>query len=241
MTRLSSDHLSMTREEVRRPRHVSRDQIESATWYDVTDERPITSSAATAASRPGTTKPGRPVVSATNITAASGTRYPAPEECRYADDDKERCVEALNGAADDTPGESTPDDQWYEESADASTAQGCGRCHAAQHEHEQHEPSSMLGIERPLDRVVAGAERGSPAATCAAMKRIASTSPARRGTSGCRRCAIVFAFLNVANARAARPAATPSARAPTISWKLKVGSPAIGNKRAVPFTATNAR
>src|SRR3954453_13538389 len=38
----------------------------------------MTSSAATAASRPGTTNPGRPVVSATNITAASGTRYPAP-------------------------------------------------------------------------------------------------------------------------------------------------------------------
>ena len=43
-------------------------------WYVVTDDRPITSSAATAASKPGTTNPGRPVASATNITAASGTR-----------------------------------------------------------------------------------------------------------------------------------------------------------------------
>ncbi len=38
------------------------------------------SSAATAASSPGTTKPGRPVLSATNMTAASGTRYPAPRK-----------------------------------------------------------------------------------------------------------------------------------------------------------------
>ena len=34
----------------------------------------MTSSAATAASRAGTMKDARPVVSATNITAASGTR-----------------------------------------------------------------------------------------------------------------------------------------------------------------------
>src|SRR5262249_7907917 len=38
-------------------------------WYAVTELMPMTSSAATAARRPGTTKPGRPVVSATNITA----------------------------------------------------------------------------------------------------------------------------------------------------------------------------
>ena len=31
-----------------------------------------------AAMSAGTTNPGRPVVSATNITAANGTRYPAP-------------------------------------------------------------------------------------------------------------------------------------------------------------------
>ncbi len=59
-----------------------RDQpsVESASvdvrpcWYAVTDARPIISSAATAASRPGTMNPARPVVSATNTTAASGTR-----------------------------------------------------------------------------------------------------------------------------------------------------------------------
>ena len=49
-------------------------QLGSTAWYTVIDRRPIVSSAATAASSPGTTNPGRPVVSATNITAASGTR-----------------------------------------------------------------------------------------------------------------------------------------------------------------------
>ena len=44
------------------------------TWYSVTDARRIMSSATTAAMSPGTTKPGRPVVSATNTIAASGTR-----------------------------------------------------------------------------------------------------------------------------------------------------------------------
>jgi NTE family protein len=43
-----------------------------AAWYSVTEARPVTSSAARAASSPGTTKPGRPVVSATNM------RLPAP-------------------------------------------------------------------------------------------------------------------------------------------------------------------
>ena len=41
---------------------------------NVADARLITSSATTAAMRPGTTNPGRPVVSATNTIAASGTR-----------------------------------------------------------------------------------------------------------------------------------------------------------------------
>ena len=43
-------------------------------WRVVTEERPMTSSAATAARRAGTMKDARPVVSATNITAANGTR-----------------------------------------------------------------------------------------------------------------------------------------------------------------------
>lgn len=43
-------------------------------WNVVIDCWPITNSAATAANSAGTMKPGCPVVSATNITAASGTR-----------------------------------------------------------------------------------------------------------------------------------------------------------------------
>src|SRR4051812_553388 len=53
-------------------------QCVAARWYAVTERSPINRSATTAASNPGTTKPGRPVASATNVTAASGTRYPAP-------------------------------------------------------------------------------------------------------------------------------------------------------------------
>ena len=45
-----------------------------AGWYGVTDASAMRSSATTAAMSPGTTKPGRPVDSATNTTAASGTR-----------------------------------------------------------------------------------------------------------------------------------------------------------------------
>ena len=43
-------------------------------WWVVTDDLPITSSATTAAMTAGTTNPGRPVVSATNMIAARGTR-----------------------------------------------------------------------------------------------------------------------------------------------------------------------
>ena len=53
------------------PGHSSRSDRR---WYGVIDCSPITSSAATAAKRAGTMKPGCPVVSATNTTAASGTR-----------------------------------------------------------------------------------------------------------------------------------------------------------------------
>ena len=43
-------------------------------WNVVIDWSPITSSPATAANSAGTMKPGCPVASATNITAANGTR-----------------------------------------------------------------------------------------------------------------------------------------------------------------------
>ena len=46
-------------------------------WYSDTDELPTTTWLTATAMRPGTTNDGAPVDSATNMTAASGVRYPA--------------------------------------------------------------------------------------------------------------------------------------------------------------------
>lgn len=56
------------------PRCPDRRQTRLGRCRFVTDDGPIISWAATAASKPGTTMLARPVVSATNITDASGTR-----------------------------------------------------------------------------------------------------------------------------------------------------------------------
>src|SRR6476659_1224607 len=55
-------------------RDQSTDVVGRGIWYAVTHLSPITRSATTAAISAGTTNVARPVVSATNITAASGTR-----------------------------------------------------------------------------------------------------------------------------------------------------------------------
>ncbi len=66
----------------------------------MTDARLITSSPATAAGSPGTTKPGRPVASATNIAAATQGQ-------RFVDD---HVLEPGDGEAGENAGERRPPD-----------------------------------------------------------------------------------------------------------------------------------
>ncbi len=116
------------------------------------------SSAATAASSPGTTKPGLSGGLGNEHHRGEGHSVAGAQERGDSDHHEERGVEALHRATDDSSGERAADDERDEEAARAAATDGRRRRRAAQHEHEQHEPRSVVRVERPGDGVVAGPE-----------------------------------------------------------------------------------
>ena len=81
-SRFIAEVMGIWKRRSRCPTRVSR-------WYSDTDELPTTTWLTATAMRPGTTNDGAPVDSATNMTAASGVRYPAAKKRCHTNEGEE--------------------------------------------------------------------------------------------------------------------------------------------------------
>ena len=104
-------------------------------------------------------KPGRPVASATNMTAASGTRYPAPRNAAAPTTVNRVVSSELHRSADDAAGERARDDERDEEAADSTAGDGRRGRDTSEHKDRGDDPQSAGRVERPADGVVAGTGR----------------------------------------------------------------------------------